>query len=432
MMDNLQRHYNGSLPSFPGSPQRSPKPVIPLCYQTPTRRESERDLPTGSPDFSSYSTDAEIPKPPLKRRSTYSFEKTERVQNFLWRVIYFVVILAWASAYRHYRHTSAVYHELVRAIDFSKGQSGNSTQNLATLTRQVTELEKRLESMQKVNHAFRHEIRMIEEMASERVDMHISEKDMKETRTMMNWVHERKMGLESRVAHLVSGLQEKSKQAVLEKYGPGPYRVKFKIKVVMNENKPQLFVPGAPRDISSFVTQKGMSMKKDFVVELAPLDLMPHSIHLFLDLVSNKLWDDTVFLHNDDMLHLMAAAPIHYSTHNLKTNHLAELPFQKLGFPEYSSQYPHEKYTLGFASHGPTFYVNTQDNKMPHGPGGQGHHLLPGDADPCFGRIISGEEIFERLVAYGPNAENRLNPQASHPWTDQNLAWTRIISVEIV
>jgi len=343
-----------------------------------------------------------------------------------------LVVLIWAGAYRHFQKTTAIYEELLNILENSRDQSASSASNLANMTQQEKDLEVRLDTLQRVNHAFNHELRMLQETVDEDVDMHVTDAQMVQSSQMTQWIRQRKRALEHRASTLQIGLQEQSRQAVLEKYGPGPYQVKFKIKVMVHENKPELFVPGDAKEISSFVTAKGLSIKKDVIVELAPLDLMPHAIHLFLDLVSNKLWDDTVFLHNEQMEHLMAAAPIHYSTHNLKIDHLDSLPFQKLGFPEYSAEYPHKKYTLGFAAHGPTFYVNTMDNSEPHGPGGQGHHLLPNDADPCFGTITRGREVIDALVLYGTNAGNRLNPSASHPWKDQNLAWTRILSVDIM
>lgn len=71
----------------------------------------------------------------------------------------------------------------------------------------------------------------------------------------------------------------------------------------------------------------------------------------------------------------------------------------KMPFQEYSAEYPHSKYTVGFAGRpgGPDFYINKVDNSVNHGPGGQSHHDLHEEADPCFARLVGGMEILEEL-----------------------------------
>jgi len=274
---------------------------------------------------------------------------------------------------------------------------------------------------------------MIQEMASENVDMHMDESRKVQSGSMAKWIRQRKRGLEHRIINLRNSLQERSKNAVIEKFGAGPHQVRFRLKTTQfNRDHHDFIAPDGTKDFSSLVQQKSLSIIKEFVVETVPLDESPHAVHLFLDLVHRKLWNDSVFLHNDEVEHLMAAAPVHYKTHNLKSDELDALPFQKLGFPEYSANHPHKKYTLGFAGVGPTFYINTMDNSKTHGPGGQEHHALKSDADPCFGTIVAGREVIETLVYTGTIGDNRLSRQGSHPWTEQDLAWTRIVSVEIL
>jgi hypothetical protein len=79
-------------------------------------------------------------------------------------------------------------------------------------------------------------------------------------------------------------------------------------------------------------------------------------------------------------------------------------PFQTKGldllaFPDYSEEYPHMEWTLGFAGRpgGPDFYINLDDNTELHGPGGQYQHALEEQGDSCFGRIKTGQEFIQQL-----------------------------------
>jgi len=171
---------------------------------------------------------------------------------------------------------------------------------------------------------------------------------------------------------------------------------------------------------------------KSFVMELASVDDMPYSIHMFLDMVEYHIWDNTIFLHHQEVEHVIAAAPLDADSHKIKFNQLHSLGWDGLGFPEYSPKYTHKKYTIGYADQGPTFYINTMDNVKVHGPeGGQGHHKLPNDADPCFGKVVDGFEVVEALKQYGLQ-NNRMSQDASHPWADDKHSWTRIVKAEIL
>ena len=126
---------------------------------------------------------------------------------------------------------------------------------------------------------------------------------------------------------------------------------------------------------------------------------------------------------------MLATAPVDYFTGNVKHAQLLDLGWGSLGFPEYDSDHPHEKYTLGFAGQGPTFYINTFDNTYIHGPGGQGHHLLPRDADPCFGKVVEGHDVVDALVAFGMQ---QAKDSSASPAAKDEHTWTHIVSVEIL
>ena len=68
-------------------------------------------------------------------------------------------------------------------------------------------------------------------------------------------------------------------------------------------------------------------------------------------------------------------------------------------FQEYHDDYPHKRFTVGFAGRpgGPDFYINKVNNSENHGPGGQSHHDLHEEADPCFATLVGGIPILNEL-----------------------------------
>ena len=170
------------------------------------------------------------------------------------------------------------------------------------------------------------------------------------------------------------------------------------------------------------------------MIELAPLELMPHSIHMFLDMVRLRLWDNTVFWHHDDVEHIIAGALFNYRTGEPKFHHLKALGWEGLQFAEYSKDYPHDKYSIGFSGTGPNIYINLQNNQEVHGPGSkQGHHDLPDEADPCFARIVKGADVVDamyRLSIQDEKDEKKEDDGREKTWDQNEL--TRIVKVEVV
>ena len=100
---------------------------------------------------------------------------------------------------------------------------------------------------------------------------------------------------------------------MLFRYGYGPHRVEFTV------------------DLISDVGRRSL---KAFVVETAPVDLMPMSINLFLDMISSGIWNNTIFLHHEEVEHIIAAAPVDFNTEKVKNNQLSQIGWIGLGFPE--------------------------------------------------------------------------------------------------
>jgi len=107
---------------------------------------------------------------------------------------------------------------------------------------------------------------------------------------------------------------------------------------------------------------------KELVIQLAPLDLMPYAVYKFLQIVNS--WKGGSFHRNAG--HVLQAQVTDSQ--------------ESLAFQEYHPQFPHVKYTLGFAGRpgGPAFYISTVDNTHNHGPASQGSSS---EADSCFGEI---------------------------------------------
>ena len=71
-----------------------------------------------------------------------------------------------------------------------------------------------------------------------------------------------------------------------------------------------------------------------------------------------------------------------------------------LFYIESSPNFPHVKYTLGYAGRpgGTDFYVSTIDNTLNHGPGGQSTYEEASEADPCFAKVVPGfEHVIDRM-----------------------------------
>ena len=140
-----------------------------------------------------------------------------------------------------------------------------------------------------------------------------------------------------------------------------------------------------------------------FTVEMHSLDYMPHSVLTFLEQVEHGLWDNTYFMTNAPHI-LLSSTVQDVKSKPYNYSHLSA--FQDVGldhllFQEYHDHYPHKSMTLGFAGRpaGPNFYINKIDNTVIHGPGGQAHHDIDEEADPCFATVVGGKEILMRIFA---------------------------------
>ena len=177
----------------------------------------------------------------------------------------------------------------------------------------------------------------------------------------------------------------------IQSFGEGPYRVLFNIEFPEDKSKLQDWKSLHP-DKSESDAPGDLIGSHLLIVRLASLDLMPHSVNMFMHSVYAGLYNGVKF----------QAAPGHVigtsiSEDQQKTFDAHEKGY--LAFPEYNENYPHKIWTLGFTNRpaGPGFYFNMVDNVQLHGPGGQSQYLLQDQADPCFADVIAGSDTLMRM-----------------------------------
>lgn len=378
-----QQSFNGSF-SFSDAPKRKP-----------VKNGFATLLPTST--FNGYHAGARDSRP---------------LPRWVLPLMYGLTMLSWFRAILYRSGGFEILAAMDVEIESLESQILQTSKLLKDARKGRDSIAKQQKQLKKTKKLFQHEIRMMEEMfeiehSVEGEDIQIPQETLdkfKKRKSMgvaATWVEQRQEALLHKVYNLQAYIREESKKSVMQKYGEGPHRVEFK--VLSREGK-----------------KRGV-----FIVELAPLDLVPHAIETFLDMVASKVWDNTVFYHHFTQNHVLAAAPVAYGTFNSKQHQMEALGFAGVGFPEYSKLFPHERYTLGFSGKGPNFYINTKNNSDHHGPGGQGHHDLPTDADPCFGRVVSGLEVLNEDMMSGRHKGT--NPKG---WEDFDVS--RIVSVRIM
>lgn len=169
------------------------------------------------------------------------------------------------------------------------------------------------------------------------------------------------------------------------RFGLGPYRVQFEMEIP--------------------VDQEGEKMEIHLITaEMAPLDLMPNSVNLFLRQISHGMWDGKEIHKNRE--HILMAGTVDHESGRDKFSDFSKGQIDKLAFREHSEKYPHKKYTLGYAGKtgGPNWYFNKIDNSEWHGPGPN-----EGDeGDACFATVISGKHVVDKMGNLPTNEKDGL------------------------
>jgi len=164
---------------------------------------------------------------------------------------------------------------------------------------------------------------------------------------------------------LTKKLQEATIKLLIHRYGAKTHHSKFR--VVVDVVYPHSIIHDPDSE----------SNKGQFVIEMAPIDIIPCSVFYFLEIA--RTYKGGEFHRNAG--HVLQAAAQSEATKGHRS-----MPFQ-----EYSPEHPHAQYTTGYAGRpsGPGWYVSIQDNTANHGPGSQ-QKKNPHEADSNFGRIVEG------------------------------------------
>mmetsp|Transcript_3644 Transcript_3644/g.7925 ORF Transcript_3644/g.7925 Transcript_3644/m.7925 type:complete len:467 (-) Transcript_3644:75-1475(-) len=291
------------------------------------------------------------------------------VRNVSLRVLVFVAAIVSTLAYVESSRRASNIESIVSSTAGNRQAAGARISTLETSIRQMGRDASKLRA---VNRELQEDV---ETITSDHQDMKSdsSKHDVAAMTEVFIKASETTDRRRDRVTGLWKDIQVAAWRAIQDKYGEGPHYVRFEV----------LF------------PESGLGAKtSSFVVKLASEHYMPHSVHVFLEMVTMGLFDGSSFPVSAD--HVIKAEP------NRLHSDIIHAGFDRPSFPEYNSNYPHTEYTLGFmAKEGSTgFYINTLDNTDVHGPGAQQHNMLglgAAGADPCFGEVISGRDVIDRI-----------------------------------
>merc|ERR1711918_37504 len=78
----------------------------------------------------------------------------------------------------------------------------------------------------------------------------------------------------------------------------------------------------------------------NFIIQMAPFDLMPHVTNWFLSLAESQYWKGCAFIRNANHVMQANCGPKKYSIGESRIS-------PSIAFQEYSDQYTHEVWTVG-------------------------------------------------------------------------------------
>ncbi len=177
---------------------------------------------------------------------------------------------------------------------------------------------------------------------------------------------------------MIDKIKVRNRKEVLDDVGPGPFFVKL-----------------------TFAFQDSPE-NESILIELAPLDLIPHTVHTFLKMTLRKLLSRATF--HTVRSHILVLGPEDRNDAEndavLKTRMVSEgYSGGGLLFGEPTSEYPHTPYTVSFNKRrGPSFYINLIDNSRNHAS----YYADDGsfvEGDTCFGKVVEGVNVVARILS---------------------------------
>jgi hypothetical protein len=149
------------------------------------------------------------------------------------------------------------------------------------------------------------------------------------------------------------------------RYGPEPYIVDMKV--------------GFPQTMLQAGNWSAAEPQFAIIpIKMAPMEHVPYCTFYFLENIVKNFKKGSFHRRASHVLQAMIGGG----------NKAAGFAFQ-----EYSKEYPHKKYTLGYAgrpSSAHALYISTMDNSGNHGPGSQGSKT---EADGIIGEILTQQGI---------------------------------------
>jgi len=256
----------------------------------------------------------------------------------------------------------------------------------ATALQQVSQ---RNDALEQYKHTQQQMTKINHDLSESMAKLRQEQSDVVEELGRLRAVEKRVNWTEGRWDRYVEGLREQSRQIVLEKFGQGPHQVELQVRLPSS------------------------STQETIKIELAPLDMMPHSVHTFLEQVHGGSWDNALFdVHAGHVL--MASSSSNGGNQQTATSVSARTP--TLLFPEYNANYPHDKYTIAFPTSlsstdtPPNLYINMQPNDIHHSPRIEKNSSSSSqddenveeryiEGDSCFGKIVDGDSqrIIDRM-----------------------------------
>ena len=162
------------------------------------------------------------------------------------------------------------------------------------------------------------------------------------------------------INYLIGGIRERSRLAILEKFGKGPYRVEF--------------------DVLRQIDGKESADK--FTVEIDPLlEDLPHAIYIFLEQIHYNLYNGSFIQRGESYSHAVV---------NESSMENKEAPLTKFGlipeafYEEHSKSLDRQKLTIGFKDSESGFFINSSPRATDNMQGKQ----------TIFGKIVDGGKIF--------------------------------------
>jgi len=347
--------HRNAIPANPQSPVDDQDSWHHHQQQYPSQSRRHRhyssDSRSGSPDSTSGQ--------PFRSRLVFTAHK--RRSTFSFAVTAFCVLgfLMYGNARSTLRLTVNEIEDLVVFSEKMHRQLRNRHHDIRLLEQELTALDAM-------------EARLEDEEMEEKLLNQVSAFANPELIQEMNIEKEKLKKAQSQADKLRSQVIALSKLDAVKKYGGGDIRIKM-----------DLVFPTTTLEDGTVLEDTG---PHSIVMEMASLDLMPHSVYTFLEMISEGLLDGCSFIIN--AMHVLKAAPLPYdgSPASIKAKQFSESGLESVAFKEYSPEFPHKKYTIGFAADGsPSFFINSEDNSDIH------------VGDPCFAKIVSGFDTVRRL-----------------------------------